>query len=77
MGKIRNNAKEQEISIRIGKNLKELRRANAITQAELGEFLGITLQQIQKYENGKNRLPSSKLFLIAEFLGVDVNEFFE
>ena len=44
--------------------------------AALGEVVGVRAQQIQKYENGKDRIASSRLFLLAAALGVPVNFFF-
>lgn len=46
-------------------------------QNDLGRELGLTFQQIQKYEKGANRISASKLWRIARFFNVDVNYFFE
>jgi transcriptional regulator with XRE-family HTH domain len=47
-----------------------------MSQAELGKALGVTFQQIQKYENGKNRVGASRLHLVATALDVPISEFF-
>jgi transcriptional regulator with XRE-family HTH domain len=48
-----------------------------MSQTRLGEALGITFQQVQKYEKGINRVGASRLSRIAEVLGVSVSYFFE
>jgi transcriptional regulator with XRE-family HTH domain len=57
--------------------VRALRAKRRISQLELGEALGLTFQQIQKYEKGTNRVSASKLHQIAVFLGVDISELFE
>lgn len=52
-------------------------RGGVMTQTELGEAVGVSFQQIQKYENGTNRISSSRLWKIAEVLGHPINYFFE
>jgi len=48
-----------------------------ISQTKLGQSIGVTFQQIQKYESGTNRVGASNLFKIASALNVDVAFFFE
>ncbi len=48
-----------------------------MSQERLGELLGITFQQVQKYEKGSNRISASRLFYSAKTLGVPVQFFFE
>jgi transcriptional regulator with XRE-family HTH domain len=48
-----------------------------MTQTELGAALGLTFQQIQKYERGTNRISASKLVMLADALRVPVGAFFE
>jgi transcriptional regulator with XRE-family HTH domain len=62
--------------IRVGVNLRELRLARHLSQQELGSQLGITFQQIQKYERGANRIGAGRLFQIAKLFGVSVQFFF-
>ena len=54
-----------------------LRRVEiGVSQSELGEKLGVSFQQVQKYEKGVNRVGASRLQQIAEALGVDVTFFY-
>ncbi|HMT13242.1 MAG TPA: helix-turn-helix transcriptional regulator [Aestuariivirga sp.] len=48
-----------------------------MSQERLGELLGITFQQVQKYEKGSNRISASRLYYTAKTLGVPVQFFFE
>ena len=52
------------------------RKALGLSQGKLGEELGITFQQVQKYEKGTNRIGASRLLAIAGALGVPVSYFF-
>ena len=61
----------------IGARMREGRRAINMTQANLGEKLGITFQQIQKYESGRNRVSAARLFEICEALDVSLASMFE
>lgn len=65
------------VDVHVGSRLKELRVMNAISQAELGARLGLTFQQIQKYEKGSNRISSSRLWEMARIFNVTVGYFFE
>jgi transcriptional regulator with XRE-family HTH domain len=60
----------------IGRNIRVYRLAKDMTQEELGEKLGVTFQQVQKYEKGINRVGSGRLYQIAEVLDVPVKSFF-
>jgi transcriptional regulator with XRE-family HTH domain len=48
-----------------------------MSQSELGEKLGVTFQQVQKYERGTNRIGASRLFHVAKVMEVPVAYFFE
>lgn len=61
----------------VGSQVRALRRQRGLTQTELGKVLGLTFQQIQKYERGTNRISASKLAMLAMALKVPVNVFFE
>lgn len=65
------------IDVHVGRRLRAARRAAGLTQQDIGQRLGLTFQQIQKYEIAQNRICASRLFLIAEMLGVTVDYFFE
>ncbi len=59
----------------IGALIREIRKAGGLTQAELSEKLGISYQQVQKYEYGTSELTISRLRQIAGVLGVPVRTF--
>ncbi|MDR0968272.1 MAG: helix-turn-helix domain-containing protein [Holosporaceae bacterium] len=66
-----------ELDTHIGNRVKSRRSFLGISQEKLGNYLGITFQQIQKYEKGVNRISASSLFSIARVLGVDLSYFFD
>jgi transcriptional regulator with XRE-family HTH domain len=57
--------------------MRETRRALSMTQESLGELLGVTFQQVQKYEKGSNRVSAARLFEICEALDVSLASMFE
>lgn len=61
----------------VGKRLKHRRTLMGMSQAELAEAVGITFQQVQKYERATNRMGASRLFEFAQVLQVPVAYFFE
>ena len=65
------------IDIHVGSRLRKRRKMAGISQDKLGEGLGLTFQQIQKYEKGVNRIGASRLQQAADILGVPVSFFFE
>ncbi|AUR38374.1 putative transcriptional regulator (plasmid) [Phaeobacter piscinae] len=64
------------VDIHVGKQIRKLRWLAEMTQAQLGEAVGVKFQQIQKYETGANRVSASRLDDIARVLGVSVLSFF-
>lgn len=64
------------IDLRVGANLRQFRLEAGMSQAEIGARIGVSFQQVQKYENGTNRLAASRLWECAEALGVPVQAFF-
>ena len=67
----------RDTDIHIGRRLREARLARGLSQGALGEKLGVTFQQVQKYESGANRIGGSRLWDISGILGVPVSHFFE
>ena len=62
----------------IGVRLKEERKLLKISQSELGKRVGgITFQQVQKYEKGVNRIPSSRLYEFSKIFNIPIGYFFE
>jgi transcriptional regulator with XRE-family HTH domain len=64
------------IDIEVGNSIKAHRLWRGLTQVDLGEALGVTFQQIQKYEKGTNRISASRLAQAAKVFGVPVSSFF-
>ena len=66
-----------EVDKQVGARIRARRQALQISQTALGEAAGITFQQVQKYENGGNRISTGRLAQIAETLEVPVAYFFD
>lgn len=78
----RNTATEREhrpspIDVHVGSRVRLRRTLLGMSQEKLGEALGLTFQQIQKYERGVNRIGASRLFDLARVLDVPVSFFFD
>ncbi|MGH1350708.1 MAG: helix-turn-helix domain-containing protein [Methyloligellaceae bacterium] len=69
--------KPNPIDIHVGSRLRLRRMMLGISQEKLGDRLGLTFQQIQKYEKGTNRIGASRLFTLAQVLDVNVQFFFD
>jgi len=61
----------------IGEKIKKQRRKLGISQEQLAEILGVTYQQIQRYENGMNKLNVENIQRVADALNIPVSYFFE
>jgi transcriptional regulator with XRE-family HTH domain len=48
-----------------------------LTQHDVGKVLGVSFQQIQKYENGGNRISAGRMYILARILGTNVAEFYD
>ncbi|MCX7559088.1 helix-turn-helix transcriptional regulator [Sulfitobacter sp. F26204] len=66
-----------KVDVFVGQKIRQRRWLTGMTQQRLAELVGIKFQQIQKYETGANRVSASRLWDIADALGVDVSFFFE
>ena len=64
------------VDIHVGARLRQRRNLVGLSQSKLSESVGLTFQQIQKYERGTNRISSSRLYEFAEVLNVPVSNFF-
>ena len=60
--------------ISIGQRIAALRSAQHHSQTALGKVLGVSFQQVQKYEKGQNKLSAGRLVAAAQFLGVKVKD---
>ena len=67
----------QEIDAVIGGNVRKHRTLRGITQEQLADACNVSFQQIQKYENGKNRMGGSRLVQIANALTCTMNDLFD
>ena len=65
------------VDAHVGGRVRDRRTLIGMNQEELGKHLGLTFQQIQKYENGMNRITASKLWVISRVLGRPISWFFE
>ena len=67
----------QPIDRHVGARIRHKRMMLGVSQEALGDALGVTFQQVQKYEKGMNRVGASRLQAIANFLEVPVSYFFD
>lgn len=65
------------IDLYLAKKLRQIRIESGMSQEELSDLAGLTFQQIQKYEVGKNRIPASRLFEFSQILQRPLADFFE
>ena len=65
------------VDIHVGSRLRALRTRRGLSQTNLADKLGLTFQQVQKYESGANRISASKLFAISRITGMTPDYFFE
>lgn len=65
------------IDVHVGRRVRQRRKAMNVTQERLADELGLTFQQVQKYERGANRVSASKLYEIATALETGIEYFFE
>jgi transcriptional regulator with XRE-family HTH domain len=65
------------LDVMVGARVRILRNHRGMSQGELAGKIGVTFQQVQKYEKGTNRVGASRLSRIAAVLGVSVGELFE
>jgi transcriptional regulator with XRE-family HTH domain len=77
-GDDRNNSRRANpIDKHVGERVRMRRMLIGMSQERLGEHLGLTFQQVQKYEKGVNRIGASRLFDLAHVLGVPIQFFYE
>lgn len=65
-----------EIDAAVGDRLRVFRKDMGLSQTELGNKIGLTFQQIQKYERGLNRIAAGRLYKFSVIFGVSVDGFF-
>ena len=69
--------KPNPVDAHVGSRVRLRRMLLGMSQERLGESMGLTFQQVQKYEKGVNRIGASRLFQISKILDVPVQFFFE
>ena len=74
---IMSDKKPHPVDIHVGSRVRMRRMLVGMSQEKLGERLGLTFQQVQKYEKGTNRIGASRLFEISKVLDVPVSFFYE
>jgi transcriptional regulator with XRE-family HTH domain len=77
MGELGMSKRPDSIDKLVSRNIRIQRLDKGLSQTELAQKLGITFQQVQKYEKGVNRVGPGRLFQIARILGVHVMDFFD
>ena len=65
------------VDVAVGKKLKDLRKLRRMSQTDVAKLLGVSFQQIQKYETGANRISASRLYELGKIVGVSPDKFFE
>lgn len=65
-----------EMNVLIGKNIRLERKLAGRSQSDIGEAIGVTFQQIQKYERGSNSISGARLAMLSSFLNVPVSNFY-
>jgi transcriptional regulator with XRE-family HTH domain len=65
------------IDAQVGNRVRIRRMLIGMSQERLGDLLGLTFQQVQKYEKGVNRIGAGRLFEVAKILGVPIDFFYE
>jgi transcriptional regulator with XRE-family HTH domain len=66
----------EDIYLTIGTNIKKARKHRGMTQHQLAQMLNITFQQLQKYENGKNKVSAARLYQLSQQLELPLKYFF-
>ena len=65
------------VDLHVGARVRVRRTLLGMTQTNLGDAIGVTFQQVQKYENGANRISASRLFDLSQILAVPIEYFFD
>jgi transcriptional regulator with XRE-family HTH domain len=71
------NRQPVEVDRQVGARIRQARAMRGVSQVDLSARIGITFQQLQKYEKGANRVSASKLVAISDALDVDTSYFFQ
>lgn len=74
---VREASRPSIIDLHVGDRIRERRTLLGLTQTDVADAMGLSFQQIQKYERGGNRISAGRLFQLACLLDVDIDYFFE
>ena len=69
--------KPNPVDVHVGQRVRLRRTLLGMSQEKLGEAIGLTFQQVQKYERGANRIGSSRLYDLSRVLDVPISYFFD
>ena len=73
----KSRAQAKSVDVHVGQRARDKRNERGLSQTEVANALGVTFQQVQKYERGTNRVGASRLYDLAKILGAPVQYFFE
>ncbi len=73
----RGSGKRHPVDVHVGERVRQRRKVLGLTQTNLGDAIGLTFQQVQKYERGVNRIGASRLLALTRALDVSIDYFFE
>ncbi len=65
------------VDVHVGARVRQRRTLLGMNQTKLGQAIGLTFQQVQKYERGTNRISASRLFELSQVLDVPIQYFFD
>ncbi len=68
---------EKAVDLLVGQRLRQMRASFGLSQARVGSYLGLSFSQVQKFENGANRIGAGRLYLLSKFFNVPIQYFFE
>ncbi len=77
IGRKRGSAAYNPIDVHVGARWRARRTLVGLSQTALGDAMGITFQQVQKYESGSNRISASRLYDVSKLLDIDIGYFFD
>jgi transcriptional regulator with XRE-family HTH domain len=76
-GRLPRTERDRRVDAYVGSRIRLKRTIQGLSQTELGTAVGVTFQQMQKYESGANRVSASKLWALSEELDVPISYFFD
>jgi transcriptional regulator with XRE-family HTH domain len=74
---MRGRPKTGPVDVHLGRKIREIRASRGLTQEGLSKLLGISFQQLQKYETGRNRLSAGRLWMLCRRLEIPIASMFE